>query len=383
MIKDLEKKYLADITKTRRDLHQIPEEGLKEFKTQKYIMDFLTSLGLEPKKVASTGVYCFIDKGADESIGFRSDMDGLGIEEQNDIKFKSKHNGMMHACGHDGHMSALLYTIKYLVDNKEKIKKNLLFVFQPAEEGPGGAELVIKSGILEKYNVKHMFAMHVAADIEQGKYGSRPGNFYAASTEFSVFIKGKSAHGAWPQNGVDAIVIASQFINGVQTIVSRSLSPISEKAITIGTIKGGDRLNVIADYVEMDGIIRTLDPKVYERLIQRLKSLAKGLNEAYECEITFDFRPFYHRLYNDKELFEKIKPAFNKKLEIVDVVLSAEDFAYYGEKVPSVFYELGIGNKEKGFLSPIHTPTFNFDEKCLLYALEANINILKILGAYE
>ena len=280
MFEQIKEKYFEEITRIRRDLHQIPEEGLKEFETSKYIKTYLSNLGFKYEETAGTGVLCFINAGSEETYAFRSDMDGLSMEENNDIDFKSKHCNMMHACGHDGHMAILLVFAKYLSENKDKLKKNILLIFQPAEEGPGGAKLIIKEGKLKKYNVKNVFGLHLSPNVPKGKYSSKPYGFYAASTEFSVFIDGKASHGAAPHNGIDSIVIAAQYINGIQSIVSRNINPIKEGLITIGTIKGGDRINIIAEHVEMEGTIRTLDKNTYEIIDKRMHKLAEGLSEA-------------------------------------------------------------------------------------------------------
>ena len=380
MFEQIKEKYFEEITKIRRDLHQIPEEGLKEFETSKYIKTYLLNLGFKYEETASTGVLCFINAGSEETYAFRSDMDGLSMEENNDIDFKSKHCNMMHACGHDGHMTILLVFAKYLSENKDKLKKNILLIFQPAEEGPGEAKLIIKEGKLKKYNVKNVFALHLSPNIPKGKYSSKPYGFYAASTEFTVFIDGKASHGAAPHNGVDSIVIAAQYINGIQSIVSRNINPIKEGLITIGTIKGGDRINIIAEHVEMEGTIRTLDKNTYNIIDKRMHTLADGLSEAYGCKITYDWRPFYGITYNDKELYDKVVPAFGDDYILGDAILSAEDFSFYSEEVPSFFYELGIREEDKGYVNPLHSVNFNFDEESLLYGVMGNINIIKTLG---
>lgn len=379
----LKEKYFEEIKRIRRDLHRIPEEGLKEYKTSQYIKDYLTSLGLEYDITAQTGVLCYFDAGSSDTYAFRTDMDGLSIVENNDIDFKSSHCDMMHACGHDGHMAILLVFAKYLSENKINLKSNILLIFQPAEEGPGGAKLIIEEGKLKEYNVKNVFALHLSPNVPKGKYSSKPYGFYAASTEFSVFIDGKASHGAAPHNGVDAIVIAAQFINGIQSIVSRNINPIKEGLITIGTVKGGDRINIIAEHVEMEGTIRTLDKNTYGIIDKRMHVLADGLSEAYGCQITYDWRPFYGITYNDKDLFDKVIPAFGDDFIPAEAILSAEDFSFYSEEVSCFFYELGIREEEKGYIYPLHNANFNFDEESLLYGVMGNINILKTLGAIE
>lgn len=382
MFAELKDRYLEEITRIRRDLHRIPEEGLKEFKTGAYIRDYLDSLGLEHETAAETGVVCFIDNGCDDTYAFRADMDGLSIAEKNDIDFKSTHEGMMHACGHDGHMAIKLVLAKYLVENREKLNCNILLIFQPAEEGPGGAKMMVNEGVLEKYNVKNVFGIHLAPGVEKGRYNTKPGGFYAASTEFSAFIEGKASHAGAPQNGVDAIVIAANYINAVQSIISRSINPLSEGLVTIGTIEGGDKLNIIAGHVKMEGTIRSLDVKTYEIIEKRMFAIAEGLSKTYGCRVYYDWRPFYTVTYNDPGLYEMMKPVFGDRMIPHEVRMYAEDFSGYCNQVPSLFYEVGIRQEELGFVNQLHSDNFNFDEECLLYGLMADIKIIDRLGGF-
>lgn len=383
MIEILKERYYLDCIEIRRDLHKIPEEGLKEFKTNKYIMNYLNKIGLKCEKSAGTGVICFFDVGSDETYAFRADMDGLSIAEENNIDFKSEHNGMMHACGHDGHMTILLLFAKYLVENKDKIKKNILLIFQPAEEGPGGARIMVEEGVLRRFHVKNVFGLHIEPYIQKGKIATKPGNFFASTTEFTINIEGKSAHGAKPEDGIDAIVIASEFIMAVQTIISRGIAPTKESLITIGTIKGGDRLNVIPRFVTFDGTIRAMEESIKNRIYEKMTNLAQGFEKAYDCHINIDFRPCYPALQNDKRLYEQIKPAFKDRFIEADITMGAEDFSFFSKTVPSLYFQVGVQDDEKGYNAPAHSSRFNFDEEDLLVGLEADINVAKIMGALE
>ncbi len=378
MFEFLKKNYHLDAIKIRRDLHKIPEVGFEEIKTSNYIYEFLSELGLSPKKIIDTGVICYIDYGSKETIAFRADIDALTIEEENDVEYKSTHKGLMHACGHDAHGTILLLFAKYLKENVEKNNKNILLMFQPAEEGPGGAEPMLKEGIFKEYNVVNCFGLHVSSNYPEGKVACKEGYIFASTTELYIDIEGMAAHGASPHQGIDAIVIASQFINGVQTIVSRNIDPIKEGLVTIGTINGGDRLNIIPRIVKMTGTIRAMEKETKDLIVDRIESLRKGLEISYNCKINIEFRHLYPAIYNDKDLYEKIKPALGKDLMVADITMGAEDFSYFALEVPSVYFLLGTRNEEKGFTYPAHNSRFDLSEESLLYGLLAYINILKL-----
>lgn len=231
-------KDLGNQIKTyRRELHQIPELGLEEYKTCAYIGEKLKEFGLHPFTIAKTGVYVYIDAGSDETYAFRADMDALEAEEENDVEYSSKHPGKMHACGHDGHMAMLLGLAKVL-SKTENIKKNILLIFQPAEEGPGGAKIITESGIFEKYNVKGIFGIHLFPTLDEGIIASKAGPFMAQSGEIDVIIKGEGGHGGMPHNAIDSILVASKFLSSCQSIISRSISPLETAVISFGKIRG-------------------------------------------------------------------------------------------------------------------------------------------------
>ncbi len=374
---------LAELKGIRRDLHKIPELGFEEIKTSKYIQTYLDRLGVTyESNVANTGIIAYL-KGYEgkKTICFRADMDALSVNEENNIDFKSIHIGNMHACGHDGHMTIAIGLLKYLVENQQKLRDNVVILFQPAEEGPGGAMPIVESGVLKKYNIDEIYGLHLFPNIEEGKIGVCPGPMMSQAGEFDIFITGKSAHGAMPQEGIDSILIAGQLITSIQTIASRSMNPMDSVVITIGRISGGERRNIIAREVVIEGTIRTFNEDAYTTIKNRIVEIKKGLEVAYNCKIEVAIRDLYPAVINDKKLTEEfIKGQETDIVEIVTPLMLAEDFSYYQKEIPGVFFFLGSGNKEKGYTSPLHNASFNFDERILGYGVHVFSNILKQRG---
>lgn len=369
-----------EIVKVRRDLHQIPELGFEEYKTNSYIMSFLENLNVDiVEKTAGTGVVAYF-KGNEgkKTVAFRADIDALPVVEKNDISYCSKHEGKMHACGHDGHTTILLGLAKYLSLNKSKIKDNILLIFQPAEEGPGGAEIIIKEEVLKNYNVSSIYGLHLYPDIPQGKIGIKPGPIMAQTGEFDIVIKGKSGHGAMPHNAKDSIVIASELVGLIQQIVSRNIDPIEPAVITIGRIEGGERRNVIAGEVTMEGTMRAFNDSIYKKMKRKMTIMSKSLAMAHDCEIDIIFRDMYPFVNNDKKLVDEFIEAIGRdNIEIVKPQMTAEDFSYYQRDVAGLFFFLGVRNEEKDFIYSLHNSKFNFDEDVLLKGIQVFINILE------
>jgi len=367
----------------RRYLHKIPELGFEETKTSKYIQTYLDKLGVTyERNVANTGVIAYI-KGYEgkKTYCFRTDMDALSVDEENDIDFKSIHSGNMHACGHDGHMAIAMGLIKYLTQNQHKLKENVVVLFQPAEEGPGGAMPIVECGVLKKYNIDEVYGLHIFPNIEEGKVGVCPGPMMSQVGEFDILIKGNSAHGAMPHEGIDSIVIASQVITSIQTIASRSMNPMDPVVVTIGKIGGGERRNIIAREVVLEGTIRTFSDEVYKNIKSRIVSITEGIQAAYGCEIEVVIRDLYPAVINDTNLTEEfINGQDDNVVEIIAPLMLSEDFSYYQKEVPGVFFFLGSGNKEKKYIYPLHNARFNFDEIILGYGVQVFSNILKQRG---
>ncbi len=372
--------FQIEMTECRRELHKIPETGFNEFKTSSFLESKLKEYGYEPQKIAGTGLYVYIEGEEKGGIAFRADIDALEIEEKNDVDYKSTHIGKMHACGHDGHMSILLGFAKYL-SKVDKPKKGILLVFQPAEEGPGGAKDIVKSGIFQRYNIEAIFGLHLFPNLKQGTIGCRKGPLMAKTAEIDFKVVGKSAHGAMPHTGIDSIYVASKLLEAYQGIIGRSLSPIDGAVITIGKIRGGDVRNIIAHETVLEGTIRTFSNEVYDSIINRIKEINRGMELAYGVEIEEDIRPLYPPVVNDSELYDLFKSALEGKSDIIEMepMMLAEDFSYYQEEVPGIFFMLGTGTEE--FSYPLHNSKFNFDEDVLKEGLKAFVEIGKQLEA--
>ncbi|SDK74184.1 M20 metallopeptidase family protein [Natronincola ferrireducens] len=380
------KELLEELKSIRRDLHRIPELGFEEYKTSQYIANYLQSLDVNYEaQVLKTGVIAYFKgKNPQRTYCFRADMDALGMEEQNDIQFKSIHSCKMHGCGHDGHMAILLGFAKFLSKHMERLNDNIVLLFQPAEEGPGGAEPILKEGFLKKYGVEEIYGLHLFPGIDEGKIGIRPGSMMSQNGEFDILVKGQSAHGAMPHIGVDSIIIVSEMVLGMQSIISRSINPISPAVLTIGRLEAGEKRNIIAKKGILEGTIRTFSQEEYDRIKNRMMDFKRGLEASYQCEIEMIFRDMYPTVYNDEILTEKFIVAQEKSaIEIIDPIMLAEDFAFYQKEIPGVFFFLGTKNEEKGFVHPLHNGQFNFDEKVLGDGLQSFINLLEYRGSLK
>ena len=369
---------LDDIIKNRRALHQIPETALEEFKTKEYLKNYLISIGLEPQEVVETGLFVYIEgKDKENCIAFRSDIDALNIKEETGAEFESKHIGKMHACGHDGHMTTLLAFAKYLT-TIQPLEKSVLLIFQPAEESPGRAKDIVETGLLKKYNVKAIYGMHLFPELPEGKVASKEGPFFAQAALMTTTITGKSGHGAMPHKTIDPLMAFSKIVDGYQTIVSRNLSPFDPGVVTIGKFCGGSAQNIIADTVNFWGTIRTFKEENTEFIIDRIKEIHRGIELSYRVKIDEKIDIVYPPVVNDKELYKKFVETMKDMNYVEHEALTiSEDFAYYQKEVPGIFMLLGTRSEEKGFIHPLHSCHFNFDEKVLLKGVEAFARILE------
>ncbi|MDL0298784.1 N-acetyldiaminopimelate deacetylase, partial [Clostridioides difficile] len=332
-----EASYLQEqLYKHRKSLNPIAEIGRKEYKTSKYIRDYLDKLGIEYEVYLETGIVGVIEgKRPKKDIAFRADIDGLHSEE-----------GVKHLCGHDGHATILLGLIEYLNDNKEDLNDNIVFIFQPAEEGPGGAKALIDEGVLRKYNIDEIYGLHIYPELPEGYVGTREGYFMAQIGDIDIEIVSKSGHGAMPQNGIDGIVIASNFVSSLQTIVSRNISPIDNAVLTIGRIEGGARRNIIAENIKMEGTMRCFSPEVYEKMKLRVRELARGFELAYNCKVNINIIDDYIAVKNDKDLYQEFVEAIGSDTVVeLEPLMISEDFSYYQKEVPGLFFMLGSRNE--------------------------------------
>jgi amidohydrolase len=389
----------AKVVAWRRDFHQNPELGNREFKTAEKVAAHLKSLGIEVKTgVGKTGVVGILKGGKPGPVvALRADMDGLPVKERVDVPFLSKavgeYNGqpvgVMHACGHDTHVAILMGTAEILASVRSELKGTVKFIFQPAEEGApegeeGGAALMVKEGVLENPKVDVIFGLHINAQTEIGKIRYRPGGTMASSDWFKIKIKGKQTHGASPWQGVDPIVTASQVVMGLQTIISRN-APLTESAavVTVGQITGGVRSNIIPEEVNMNGTVRTLDPKVQEMIAKRIREISINIAESAGATADVSIKNMCPVTFNDIALTDKMIPtlegvAGKENVSITAAVTGAEDFAFYQEKVPGFFFFLGGAPKGKpeSETAPHHTPDFYIDEGGFVLGMKSMANLV-------
>lgn len=384
----------------RRDFHSNPELGNQEVRTAEIISKYLKSLGFEVKTgVAKTGVVGILKGGKPGPVvALRADMDGLPVKERVDIPFASKakaqFNGqqvdVMHACGHDSHMAILMGVAQVLATHKDDLKGTVKFIFQPAEEGPpfgeqGGAELMVKEGVLQNPKVDVVFGLHIDAQTEVGKITYRPGGTMASVNDMQIIVKGRQAHGAAPWSSIDPIVISAQIINNLQTIISRNLNVTENAAVvTIGSIHGGNRSNIIPEQVEMMGTLRALSAEDEKMLIERVKQVATKTAESAgaTAEVTIPFSASYPVTFNDVALTEQMLPSLQKSAGTANVLLvpaetGAEDFSFYQEKVPGLFIFLGgmPKGKDPKKTASHHTPDFFIDESGFNLGVKAMANL--------
>lgn len=373
---------MSKIKTFRRDLHQIPEISLKEYKTSEYLKNALKEMGYEPFSLLETDVLVFIDKGHEDTIAFRSDTDALEVTEETGVSFASTHKGYMHSCGHDGHMAMLLGFADYLKDNLDNLTKNILLIFQPAEEAVGGAKLLCDKGLLKDYNVKAVFGIHLFPDIKEGTLASKPNEFMARASEITIKIHGKTAHGAMPQFGIDSNLIMSKLLLDFQSIQTRNISPLEYSIITFGKLQGGTVRNVVSDYAVMEGTVRAFSNDTFDTIIARMKDICTGYEKAYNCTIDFYNTSGYLVVNNDPTLYKTFRNAVKDIpfFEFEKPLMIAEDFSFYQDEVPGIFFYVGTRNEELGYVHSLHNSKFNFDEKALNLGLKAYQLILKELG---
>ena len=373
---------VEELRQMRRDLHKIPELGLKEYKTSAYIREKLTSFGItELETWLETGVVAVIrGKGKGQAVAFRADMDALPVTEQTGCDFTSEHVGCMHACGHDGHVTVLLGFAKYLQEHKDELKNDVVLIFQPAEEGPGGAQLLVDAGLFEKHPVRCIIGCHIFPQVPQGKVACRKGAMMARNGEVDVHIYGESAHGAQPQLGHDAVLAAGAVITGLHTILSRNVSPLDSGVLTFGAIRGGEACNIIAKEVKLEGTMRAFSDEAYETMTKRVQEVASGIAAGYGCKGEAVFRHMYRVVDNDPKLVELLQEVAGDNYEETPPYMLAEDFSLYLQKVPGMFFFLGSGNAEKGYTHSLHSAQFQFDEEILALGVETYAKLLKKLA---
>jgi amidohydrolase len=372
-IKSLSSAYSTHTVSLRRHLHAHPELSYQEFQTVKFVADQLTSFGIESQPAATTGLIANIRGKNPEKkiIALRADMDALPILEQNDVIYKSKNTGVMHACGHDVHTSSLLMTARILNEVKEDFEGTIRLLFQPGEEkNPGGASYMIRDGALENPRPSAILGQHVFPLLPAGKIGFREGMYMASADEIYLKVIGKGGHGAAPDLAVDPIVIASHIIIALQQIISRNANPRQPTVLTFGNIVGLGATNIIPNEVNIAGTFRAMNEAWRESALVKIKKMAESIAEGMGGRCEVDISKGYPYLENNPELIRRIRKAATEyvgeeNVVDIDITLGAEDFAYYSQIVPAAFYRLGTNNVDKGITSYVHTPTFDIDEDAL------------------
>ena len=393
-INSLASNYESDIIELRHWFHENAELSNREFKTAERIAAELKKIGLNPQiGVAKTGVVAVLKGGKPGPVvALRADIDGLPVKERADLPWKSnmtgEYNGesvpVMHACGHDTHTAILLGTAKILYKLKDQIPGTIKFIFQPAEEGApageeGGAELMVKEGVLNNPDVDAIFGLHIWSQFSAGQVFVRPNGIMAAVNEFRIDIEGVQTHGSSPWSGIDPIVTASQMINSIQTIVSRNM-PLTEAAavVTIGSIHGGVRSNIIPESLYMLGTIRTLDKEMKELVLKRLEEIVYSIAQANNAKAKLTFLVSYPITFNDPNLYETMLPSLKRingseNVNTMNAVTGAEDFSFFQEKVPGMYFFIGGTKKgtDPSKAAPHHTPDFYVDDSAMITGLRS------------
>lgn len=373
MINFLEKalEIQSELVAWRRDFHENPELGFEEYRTSEKIKEFLKSEGIEYKELANTGICAIIKGNGTKTIALRGDIDALPLEDKKAADYSSKIHGKMHACGHDAHTTILMGAAKILNSIKDKLNGNVKLIFEPAEETVGGARFMIKEGALNNPSVDAVIGLHVNEEIKAGHIGVKRGVVHAASNPFTIIIKGKGAHGAHPDAGIDPVVIASNVIMALQTIVSREIPPTDPAVITVGTIHGGTAQNIIPEEVTISGVIRTLRTEHRAYVKQRLVEVVNGITSSMRGSCEIKIEESYPCLYNDDYMITLVESSAKEiiGLEAIETLdkpsMGVESFAYFSMEVPSAFYFLGVRNEEKGIIHPAHGCLFDIDEEAL------------------
>ncbi len=370
------------IIEWRRRLHQKPELGFQEKLTSLFIASKLQEWGIEHQTgIAQTGIVAII-KGEklptqhSKVLAIRADMDALPVQELNKVSYRSQHDGLMHACGHDGHTAIALGTAYYLHQHRHDFAGIVKIIFQPAEEGPGGAKPMIEAGVLKNPNVDAIIGLHLWNNLSVGTVGVRPGALMAAVESFDCTISGRGGHGAMPHQTVDSVVVAAQVVNALQTIVSRNVNPIDSAVVTIGKLHAGTKRNVIADTADMSGTVRYFNPALVGFFKNRIEQVISGICEAQGAKYDLNYWSLYPAVINNIAIAELVRSVAEDVVETpLGIVpecqtMGAEDMSFFLQEVPGCYFFLGSANPEKGLAYPHHHPRFDFDETALAMGVE-------------
>ncbi|MGD1853009.1 MAG: M20 family metallopeptidase [Leptolyngbyaceae cyanobacterium] len=357
----------------RRHLHQRPELGFEETLTATFITQQLTRWGIAHQTgIAKTGIVATVEGTQPGPVlAIRADMDALPIRELNQVPYRSLHDGKMHACGHDGHVTIALGTAHYLNQNRDTFAGTVKIIFQPAEEGPGGAKPMIEAGVLSQPEVDAIIGLHIWNNLPLGTVGVRSGPLMAATEYFHCTIQGRGGHGALPHQTVDSIVVGAQVVSAMQTIVARNISPIESAVVTIGEFQAGTAVNVIADSARLSGTVRYFNPEYRDLLPERLEAIVAGVCQAHGASYQFDYQRLYPPVINDVTMAELVRSVANDVIETPAGVvpecqtMGGEDMAFFLQEKPGCYFFLGSANPDLNLAYPHHHPRFDFDETVL------------------
>ena len=356
--------YIID---TRRHIHMHPETGFEEVETAKFIEKELHNIGYTTEKVAKTGIIATLDTGKEGLVvALRADMDALNVSEENDVPYKSKNPGKMHACGHDSHVAMLLGAAKILFDNKEYLSGTIKLIFQPAEEGGGGGKMIVEEGHFD--NIDAVFGIHVWRELPSGSIGTRKGPMLASANQFKITISGKGGHAAAPHQTIDPTAVLMDIYNALQKIISREIDPFEPRVLTTPQFEGSNAHNIIPETATLEGTFRTMNNEVRDHIIKRIEEIVVGYSKAWRCIGKVEFDPIsYPPLINDADTVDEVIDilADFEKVKIMAPSMGGEDFAFYLQKTKGAFLTLGIYNEEKGITYPHHHSKFRVDESTL------------------
>ncbi len=383
------REILPWMVEIRRDLHQHPELGLEEHRTAARVQAILDQLGVEHQDgVGGTGVLGTIPgRAGGRAVALRADLDALPIQDAKDVPYTSRVAGKMHACGHDVHTTVVLGAARILTGLEGELPGTVRLLFQPAEETVGGAQLLIEGGALDDPPVAAVFGLHVEPDVDAGRFEVRYGQRNASSDAVMLTIHGKSGHGAYPADTVDAIVVAAQVVSALQTVVSRNVDARDAAVVSFGTIQGGSIGNVVANRVELAGTVRCLDQAIRERVLRRVRETAEGVASALGGRAEVDIEPSYPPLVNHDAMVDVVRANAARLVGEDDVLvklrpnMGVEDFAYYLERVPGAFFSLGVRNEARGIVHTVHHELFDVDESAMALGVAVQVlNALSVLA---
>ncbi len=379
----------AELVAWRRQIHQRPELGFQEKITAQFICDRLTEWGIEHESgIAQTGIAAILEGKENKTarapvLGIRADMDALPVQELNEVPYCSVHDGKMHACGHDGHVAIALGTAKYLKEHPNTFSGTVKIIFQPAEEGPGGAKPMIEASVLKNPDVDALVGLHLWNNLPLGTLGVCGGPMMAATEFFHCTIQGKGGHGAIPQQTVDAVVVGAQVVTALQTLVSRNIDPLKSAVVSVGEFKAGTAVNVIADTAFLSGTVRYFDPDYAELIPQRLEQIIAGICAAHGASYQLDYHRLYPPVINDEAIADLVRSVALSVVETPAGVvpdcqtMGGEDVSFFLQEVPGCYFFLGAANVEKDLAYPHHHPRFNFDETALGVGVETFVRIVE------